>query len=54
MDLFIYVPEPAPIIRRAKLERWLEVMYRDVYGCSADDPRIAIMLDGVPDQIQLL
>ena len=54
MDLFIYVPEPAPIIRRAKLERWLEVMYRDVYGCSADDPRIAIMLDGVPDPIQLL
>ena len=53
MDLFVYVPEPAPTIRRAKLERWLKLIYRDVYGCSADDHRIAIMLDGVSDPIDL-
>ena len=53
MDLFVYVPEPAPTIRRAKLERWLQLIYRDVYGCSPDDRRIAIMLDGVSDPIDL-
>src|SRR4029077_13588004 len=54
MDLFVYVPEPAPTIRRDKLERWLKLIYRDVYGCSADDRRIAIMLDGVSDPIELV
>lgn len=54
MDLFVHLPESAPAIRRAKLERWLKVIYRDVYGRSPDDPRIAEMLDGVPDPIQLL
>ena len=54
MDLFVYVPGPAPTIRRAKLERWLKLIYRDVYGCSADDCRIAIMLDGVSDPIELV
>jgi ribosomal protein S18 acetylase RimI-like enzyme len=54
MDLFVYVPGPAPTIRRAKLERWLKLIYRDVYGCSADDRRIAIMLDGVSDPIELV
>jgi ribosomal protein S18 acetylase RimI-like enzyme len=54
MDLFVYVPEPGPTIRRAKLERWLQLIYRDVYGCSADDHRIAIMLDGVSDPIELV
>lgn len=54
MDLFVYVSEPAPTIRRAELERWLKLIYRDVYGCSADDRRIAIMLDGVSDPIDLV
>jgi ribosomal protein S18 acetylase RimI-like enzyme len=54
MDLFVYVPGPAPTIRRAKLEQWLKLIYRDVYGCSADDCRIAIMLDGVSDPIELV
>ena len=53
MDLFVYVPGPAPTIRRGELERWLKLMYRDVYGCSADDRRIASMLDGVSDPIDL-
>lgn len=54
MDLFVHAPEPTPAIPRAKLQRWLEVIYREVYARSADDPRIAMMLDGVPDPIQLL
>lgn len=54
MDLFVHVPEPAPPIRRASLERWLKVIYQGVYGCSADDPRIPLMLDGVSDPIQLV
>ena len=53
MDLFVYVPEPAPTIRRGELEGWLKLIYRDVYGCSADDRRIASMLDGVSDPIDL-
>ena len=51
MDLFVYVPGPAPTIRRGKLERWLRLIYREVYSCSANDRRIAIMLDGVSDPI---
>ena len=54
MDLFVYVPEPVPTIRRGELERWLKLIYRDVYGYSADDRRIAIMLDGVSDPIELV
>ena len=54
MDLFVYVSGPAPTIRRVELERWLKLIYRDVYGCSADDHRIAIMLDGVSDPIDLV
>jgi ribosomal protein S18 acetylase RimI-like enzyme len=54
MDLFVYVPEPQPTIRRDNLRRWLQRMYRDVYGCSADDPRISMMLQGVPDPVELV
>ena len=41
-------------MRRANLERWLKLIYRDVYGCSADDHRIAIIIDGVSDPIELV
>ncbi len=54
MDLFVHLTEPAPAIRRSTLHRWLEVIYRDVYGCSAGDPRIAMMLHRLPDPIQLV
>jgi hypothetical protein len=54
MDLLVYLSEPARTIRRAELERWLKLIYRDVYGCSADDHRIAIMLEGVSDPIDLV
>jgi ribosomal protein S18 acetylase RimI-like enzyme len=54
MDLLMYVREPMPAIRHAQLRRWIEVIYRDVYGCSVNDPRIAMMLDGVPDPVLLV
>ena len=54
MDLLVYVPEQAPTIHRAKLQRWLQVIYREIYGCSVDDRRIAVMLDGVSDPIELV
>lgn len=54
MDLFVHVVDPAAAIQRSTLQRWLQVIYRDAYKCSADDPRIDIMVDGVPDPIQLV
>ncbi|HET9800901.1 MAG TPA: hypothetical protein VFP82_04380, partial [Chthoniobacterales bacterium] len=54
MDLLVYAPERVPTIRRASLERWLQIIYRDVYDCSADDCRIRMMLQRVPDPIELV
>ncbi len=54
IDLLVYPPQRGPAIRRASLERWLQVIYRDIYGCSADDYRIPIMLRRVPDPIELV
>jgi GNAT superfamily N-acetyltransferase len=53
MDLFAYTSEPAGGLARAQLRRWLEAIYRDVYRCSPDDPRIAQMLAGLPDPVPL-
>jgi GNAT superfamily N-acetyltransferase len=53
MDLLVHVREPTPI-RHARLRRWVEVIYRDVYGCSANDPRIAMMLHDVADPVLLV
>lgn len=54
MDLWVYAMKRAATIRRASLERWLQIIYRDVYGCSADDSRIPMMLQRVPDSIELV
>jgi GNAT superfamily N-acetyltransferase len=54
MDLFMHVREPMSVIPRAQLRHWVEVIYRDVYGCSANDPRIEMMLDGVADPVVLV
>src|SRR5947207_2999988 len=53
MDLFVHTPEAAGGIARADLRRWLESIYRDVYRCRKDDPRIAQMLAGLPDPVPL-
>jgi GNAT superfamily N-acetyltransferase len=54
MDLWVYAPERRPTIHRARLERWLQIIYRDVYGCSPNDGRIPIMLQRLPDSIELV
>jgi GNAT superfamily N-acetyltransferase len=53
MDLFIHMPDAAGGIARADLRRWIETVYRDVYHCPPDDPRIARMLAGLPDPVPL-
>ena len=34
------------------LEDWLRRIYHEVYGKGLDDPRLAKMIDPLPDQIQ--
>ena len=53
MDLFVHTSDAAGGIARAELTRWLETIYRDVYRCAPDDPRIAQMLAGLPDPVPL-
>ena len=54
MDLFVHLPDLVPAIPRSTVQRWIEVIYVEVYGCSADDPRMGRMLHGLPDPIQLV
>ena len=53
MDLFVYVPGPARLFVAPNWSDGFNLIYRDVYGCSAGDRRIAIMLDRVSDPIDL-
>lgn len=53
MDLMIYraAPAAAAPLPRGDLERWLQTIYQDVYRVSPDDPRIARMLQPLPDPV---
>ncbi len=53
MDLMVYAAGGLQHIAKSELERWLKVIYRDVYRCSPDDPRIHQMLLGVSDPVRL-
>jgi GNAT superfamily N-acetyltransferase len=58
MDLFVYPAEPHGDLARSEVPRsqvkqWLESIYRDVYHCPPDDPRLAQMLAGLPDPVLL-
>jgi GNAT superfamily N-acetyltransferase len=53
MDLLLYSAEPLRQLSKHDLERWLRTIYRDVYRCSVDDPRIAQMLHDVSDPVRL-
>jgi GNAT superfamily N-acetyltransferase len=53
MDLMVYAAEPLRQLPKTELERWLRTIYRDVYHCSSDDPRIDQMLQGVSDPVRL-
>ena len=51
MGLMIYRVVPPAHVARGDLERWLRTIYRDVYHGSPDDPRIAQMLQPLPDPV---
>ena len=51
MDLMLHRPEPPAPLARGDLQRWLQTIYRDVYRCSPDDPRIAAMMAPLPDPV---
>jgi GNAT superfamily N-acetyltransferase len=53
MDLMMYSAEPLRQLPKTELERWLRTIYRDVYRCSSDDPRIVQMLRDVSDPVRL-
>jgi hypothetical protein len=53
MDLLVYSAEPLRQLPKPELERWLRTIYRDVYRCSSDDPRIVQMLHNVSDPVRL-
>ncbi len=54
MQLMLWRPNPTMILRRASLHRWLSIIYQRVYGCSANDARLARSLRDVHDPLQLL
>ncbi len=41
-------------VEKARLRQWLECCYTQVYHQAADDPRMAAMLQGLPNEIQLV
>jgi len=51
MDLMTYWAESPGRVSRDALKRWLQTIYRDVYHCSPDDPRIGQMLEPLPDPV---
>jgi GNAT superfamily N-acetyltransferase len=58
MDLFVHTTEPlGPLARsevpRSDVKRWLETIYRDVYHCAPDDPRLAQMVAALPEPVLL-
>jgi ribosomal protein S18 acetylase RimI-like enzyme len=53
MDLLVYSAVPVRQVPKSELEGWLKTIYRDVYHCPADDPRIAQMLRNVSDPVRL-
>jgi hypothetical protein len=53
MDLMLYSAEHRDQLTKPELERWLGTIYRDVYHCSTDDPRIAHMVRDLSDPVPL-
>lgn len=53
MDMLVYARDLPASIERERLRRWLERCYVDVYGLSATDARIDVMISGLPDEVPL-
>jgi ribosomal protein S18 acetylase RimI-like enzyme len=53
MDLLVHRHELPHAIQKSHLRSWLEACYMQVYQQSIPDPRIASMLESLPDRIAL-
>jgi len=54
MDLLVYFPDRASVIRRSELARWLTVVYESVYDCSPQDQRLTRMISTLSDPVVLV
>jgi len=54
MDLLLYRRNLPGAIEKSRLQQWLIDCYRHVYGVPKTDPRIAAMLQGLPETIRLI
>jgi GNAT superfamily N-acetyltransferase len=54
MDLLALPRSPVGAITRARIERWLNVIYVRVYGRPATDPRLAAMIAPLPERVPLV
>ena len=53
MEMMVLAPA-ASFVRRKELRQWLVNIYVDVYGQSADDPRIEAMVADLPEEVELV
>jgi GNAT superfamily N-acetyltransferase len=54
MDILVYRRELPPCVERARIRRWLERCYVEVYGFPSNDPRIEAMVRGLPTDVRLI
>jgi hypothetical protein len=54
MDWMVYHPCLPHSIEKDRLRHWLKTCYEQVYSQDVNDPRIAFMLEGLPDDLPLL
>ena len=54
MDMLVYALALPSFLERDRVRQWLQRCYVEVYGQSADDPRIDAMVAGLPAQLRLI
>lgn len=54
MNLYVFRRDLPAEVAQASVRRWLECLYAEVYGRSANDPAIAAMLTGLSERIPLV
>lgn len=54
MDMLVYKRDLPPHIDKARVRQWLERCYVDVYGTLANDPRIDVMVQKLPENVRLI
>jgi len=54
MDILVYGHKLPDIIEKRYLRNWLESCYIQVYGMAAGDSRIKVMIENLPDNLQLI